>query len=129
MITSDGIKNCIDHDQFDIIIYLVSDLRRFRLIISILIDVVFTEPIHPLTDLIVARRQYNVLEYAILLKKNDFVRIFVSVPIPRTLPKRPTVEEHLAVIRSSDTIVHESELHEEYKRFFKVSQSDEEIIE
>jgi hypothetical protein len=117
LITSDGIKKCIDDDQLDIIVYLVSDLRRFRIIISILIDVVFTEPVHPSTDVIVGRRQYNVLEYAILLKKNDFVKVFVSVPVPKTIEKKAHLDGHFAVVRSSNVITHEPLLHDEYKRF------------
>jgi len=117
LITSDGIKKCIDNNQIDIIIYLVSDLRRFRVIISILIDVVFTEPINPPTDIVVGRRQYNVLEYSILLKKIDFVKVFVSVSVPKTIEKKANVDEHLAVVRSSNVIIHEPILHDEYKRF------------
>ena len=117
LITPDGIKKCIDDDKLDIIVYLVSDLRRFRIIISILIDVVFTEPVHPSTDIIVGRRQYNILEYAILLKKNDFVKVFVGVSVPKTIEKKPNADEHLAVVRSSNVIAHEPLLHDEYKRF------------
>jgi hypothetical protein len=132
LITSDGIKSCIDHDQIDIINYLVSDLRRFRIIISILIDVVFTEPFHPSTDIVVGRRQYNVLEYAILLKKSDFVKIFVSVCVPKTIEKKANADEHLAVVRSSNVVVHQPLLYDEYKRFltryslpFKYDQFDQ----
>jgi hypothetical protein len=117
LITSDGIKRCIDDNQIDIIVYLVSDLRRFRVIISILIDVIFTEPIHPSTDVVVGRRQYNVLEYAILLKKIDFVKIFVSVTIPKTIEIKSNVDNHLEVVRSSNVIIQETPLHDEYKRF------------
>jgi hypothetical protein len=117
LITSDGIKKCIDDNKIDIIIYLVSDLRRFRVIISILIDVIFTEPYHPSTDVVVERRQYNVLEYAILLKKPDFVKVFVSVSVPKTIEKKANVDEHLAVVRSSNVVLHEPLIHDEYKRF------------
>ncbi|CAF1211792.1 unnamed protein product [Rotaria sordida] len=118
LITSDGIKKCIEYDQIDIINYLVSDLRRFRIIISILIDVIFTEPVYPSTDMVVARRQYNVLEYAILLNKTDCVKIFVSVTVPKQIEKKPNVDENLAVVRNSNNIVtHEPVLHEEYKQF------------
>ncbi len=117
LITSDGIKRCIDDNQIDIIIYLVSDLRRFRVIISILIDVVFTEPIRPSTDVVVGRRQYNVLEYAILLKKIDFVKVFVSVNVPKTIETRTNADDHLTVVRNSNIIVQQSSLHDEYKRF------------
>ncbi|CAF0838547.1 unnamed protein product [Adineta ricciae] len=117
LITSDGIKICIDNDQIDIINYLVSDLRRFRVIISILIDVAFTEPVHPSADMVIARRQYNALEYAILLKKTDFVKVFVSVAVPKTIEKKANVDEHIAVVRSSNVLTHEPLLHEEYKRF------------
>ena len=117
LITSDGIKICIDNDQIDIINYLVSDLRRFRVIISILIDVAFTEPVHPSADMVIARRQYNALEYAILLKKTDFVKVFVSVAVPKTIEKKANVDEHIAVVRSSNVLTHEPLLHEDYKRF------------
>ncbi|UJR30154.1 hypothetical protein I4U23_017694 [Adineta vaga] len=117
VITSDGIKICIDHNQIDIIRYLVSDLRRFRVIISLLIDVVFTEPVHPSTDIVIARRQYNALEYSILLKKTDFVKVFVSVNVPKSTEKKANVDEHFAVVRSSNVVTHEPLLHEEYKRF------------
>ena len=117
IITSDGIKRCIDDDQLDIIIYLVNDIHRFRVILSLLIDVVFTEPVHPTTDVVVGRRQYNVLEYAILLKKTDFVRIFVSVVVPKTIEIKTEVDDHLAVVRSSNVIVQQASIHDEYKRF------------
>ena len=117
LITADGIKRCIDDNQIDIIIYLVSDLRRFDVIISILIDVVFTEPVRPSADVVVGRRQYNVLEYAILLKKTDFVKVFVSVDVPRTVEIRSNVEDHLAIVRSSNVFVQETSGHNEYKRF------------
>ncbi|CAF3681673.1 unnamed protein product [Adineta steineri] len=136
IITSDGIKKCIDNNQIDIINYLVSDLRRFRVIISILIDVVFTEPVHPSTDMVVARRQYNVLEYAILLKKTEFVRTFVSVSVPKTIEKKANVDEHIAVVRSSNVVTLEPLLHDEYKRFltryslpFKYDQFDQTPIQ
>lgn len=112
LMTSDGIKTCIDTDRIDIIHYLINDLRRFRVVISLLIDVLFTEPIFPSTNMIVATRQYNVLEYAILLKKADFVKLFVSVSIPKTIEQKSNTDEHLAVVRSNNVIVHE-----EYKRF------------
>jgi hypothetical protein len=67
--------------------------------------------------MVVARRQYNVLEYAILLKKTDFVKVFVSVSVPRTTERKPNIEEHLAVVRSSNVITQEPLIHEEYKRF------------
>lgn len=117
LITSDGIKICIDHDQIDIIHYLVSDLRRFRVLISLVIDVVFTEPVNQVADMVVARRQYNILEYAILLRKTEFVKIFVSVSVPRTIEQKLDIDEHVAVIRSSQIFVQETALHEEYKRF------------
>ena len=117
LITADGIKRCIDDDQMDIILYLVNDTQRFRVILSVLIEVVFTEPVHPSTDVVVGRRQYNVLEYAILLKKTDFVRIFVSVNVPRTIEIKTSVDDHLAVVRSSNIIVQEALIHDEYKRF------------
>lgn len=118
LITSDGIKKCIDDDQIEIIVYLVSDLRRFRVIISLLIAVVFTEPVRPSTDVVVGvTRHYNVLEYAILFKKIEFVKVFVSVSVPKTIEKKANANEHLAVARSSNVIVHEPLLHEEYKRF------------
>lgn len=87
------------------------------MIISLLIDVVFTEPVHPSTDVVVGRRQYNVLEYAILLKKTDFVRIFVSVVVPKTVEIKTNVDDHLAVVRSSNVIVQQASIHDEYKRF------------
>ncbi|CAF3706336.1 unnamed protein product [Rotaria sp. Silwood1] len=117
LITSDGIKKCIEYNQIDIINYLVSDLRRFRIIISILIDVVFTESVHPSTDMIVAKRQYNVLEYAILLNKIDFVKTFVSVSVPRKIEKKPNVDENLAIIRHNNVVIHEPVLYDEYKQF------------
>ena len=117
LITADGIKRCIDDNQLDIIIYLVSDLERFRVIISILIDVAFTEPVHPSADVVVGRRQYNVLEYAILLKKVDFVKVFVSVAVPKTIEVKPNVTDRLAVVRSSNVVMQQTSLHDEYKRF------------
>lgn len=118
IITSDGIRNCIDQDQIDMMHYLVSDLRRFRVLMPILIEVVFTEPVQADTDVVVARRQYNILEYAILLKKADFVKIFVNVSVPRTVEqKKPNIDSHLAVVRSSNVVVPEATIHDEYKRF------------
>jgi len=67
--------------------------------------------------MVVGRRQYNVLEYAILLKKADFVKVFVSVSVPKSIEKRPHADEHLAVVRSSNVITLEPLLHDEYKRF------------
>jgi len=67
--------------------------------------------------MVVARRQYNVLEYAILLKKADFVKIFVSVCVPKTIEKKANIDEHFAVVRSSNVVVHQPLLYEEYKRF------------
>ena len=67
--------------------------------------------------MIVARRQYNVLEYAILLKKANFVKVFVSVSVPKSIEKKPNIDEHLAVVRSSNVIALEPLLHDEYKRF------------
>ena len=87
------------------------------MIISILIDVIFTEPVYPSADMVVGRRQYNVLEYAILLKKADFVKIFVGVTVPSTIEIRANVDDHLAVVRSSNVIVQGTSLHDEYKRF------------
>jgi len=86
-------------------------------IIKILIDVIFTEPYHPSTDVVVGRRQYNVLEYAILLKKPEFVKIFVSVPVPPTIEKKPDVDDRLAVVRSSNVHLEETVLYDEYKCF------------
>lgn len=67
-INADSLKTAIDKDQAEIAAYFVSDTRRFAAIIQIKIRV--------------QHRSYNVLEYAIALKKPDFVRIFISVRIP-----------------------------------------------
>ncbi|CAF0923120.1 unnamed protein product [Adineta steineri] len=67
-INSDSLKTTIDKDQLDIASFFVSDTRRFAAIIQIQIDV--------------NGRAYNVLEYAIALKKSEFVRTFISVRIP-----------------------------------------------
>ena len=117
LLTADGIKICIDQDRIDIVQYLVGDLRRFRVLIGLLIDVVFTEPLRPTTDVVVGRRQYNILEYSILLKKSEFVQILVSVAVPRTIEQKANVDDHIAVVRSSNTVAPEASIHDDYKRF------------
>lgn len=84
---------------------------------GILIDVVFTEPLEATTDVVVGRRQYNVLEYSILLKKTDFVQLLVSVSVPRTIEQKANVDEHFAVVRSSEAVGLQTSIHDEYKRF------------
>ncbi|CAF1021764.1 unnamed protein product [Didymodactylos carnosus] len=67
-INADSLKTTIDKDQLDIVSFFVSDIKRFSAVIQIQIDV--------------NGRGYNVLEYAIALKKSDFVRVFISVRVP-----------------------------------------------
>ncbi|CAF0744146.1 unnamed protein product [Didymodactylos carnosus] len=67
-INADSLKTTVDKNQLDIVSFFVSDTKRFSAVIQIQIDV--------------NGRGYNVLEYAIALKKSDFVRVFISVRIP-----------------------------------------------
>jgi hypothetical protein len=41
----------------------------------------------------------------------------VSVSVPKTIEKTANIEEHFAVVRSSNATVHEPLLHDEYKQF------------
>ncbi|CAF0983580.1 unnamed protein product, partial [Didymodactylos carnosus] len=113
LITADAMKTCIDNDQLEIVTYLVSDLKRFRVILDLVIDTIFTESMQQNQDVIVGRRLYNLLEYSILLKKGDFVKIFVSVVVPRRSMLHPKVQQqhpYLLVRNSSITNIHQQQL-------------------
>ncbi|CAF1358986.1 unnamed protein product [Rotaria sp. Silwood1] len=68
LIDARSMKNAIDKEQLDILTFFVSEPKRFAYIIHLLVET--------------NGRSFNLLEYAILLKKKDIVRLFVSVRIP-----------------------------------------------
>ncbi|CAF4612227.1 unnamed protein product [Rotaria sp. Silwood1] len=68
LIDASSMKNAIDREQLDILIFFVSEPKRFAYIIHLLVEL--------------NGRFFNLLEYAIILKKKDIVRLFVSVRIP-----------------------------------------------
>ncbi|CAF1281745.1 unnamed protein product [Rotaria magnacalcarata] len=68
LINASSMKNAIDKEQFDILIFFVSEPKRFAYIIHLLVEY--------------NGRYFNLLEYAILSKKKDIVRLFISVRIP-----------------------------------------------
>ncbi|UJR20085.1 hypothetical protein I4U23_023217 [Adineta vaga] len=68
LINADSLKNVIDQNQFDILSFLINDMKRLAYIIRLLIDI--------------DGQYFNLLEYAIFLKKNDIIRLLVSVHIP-----------------------------------------------
>ncbi|CAF0925491.1 unnamed protein product [Adineta steineri] len=68
LIDAVSMKNAIDQEQLDILTFFVTQPKRFAYIIHLLVNV--------------NGRYFNLLEYAILLKKKDIVRLFISVRIP-----------------------------------------------
>ncbi|CAF3155589.1 unnamed protein product [Rotaria socialis] len=68
LIDASSMKNAIDQEQFDILTFFVSEPKRFAYIIHLLVEY--------------NGRYFNLLEYAILSKKKDIVRLFISVRIP-----------------------------------------------
>ena len=90
LINSTSIKKAIDEDQLDILTFLVSHPKRFAYIIDLLIDFNghyfnLVSSSHSLSPFGMIARRTNLclkLEYSIILKKKDLVRLFVSVRIP-----------------------------------------------
>ncbi|CAF4525680.1 unnamed protein product [Rotaria sp. Silwood2] len=68
LIDASSMKNAIDQEQLDILTFFVSEPKRFAYIIHLLVEL--------------NGRYFNLLEYAIILKKKDIVRLFISVRIP-----------------------------------------------
>ncbi|CAF1307425.1 unnamed protein product [Rotaria sordida] len=68
LIDASSMKNAIDQDQLDILTFFISEPKRFAYIIHLLVEF--------------NGRYFNLLEYAIILKKKDIVRLFISVRIP-----------------------------------------------
>ncbi|CAF1528294.1 unnamed protein product [Didymodactylos carnosus] len=69
LMNPETLRKAVETDQLDILTFFVSNTKRFSYIINLLIDS--------------HGHFYNLLEYSILLKKIDFVRMFISVRIPQ----------------------------------------------
>ncbi|CAF3890334.1 unnamed protein product [Adineta steineri] len=68
LINADSLKDAINHNRLDILSFLINDTKQLAHIIDLLIDV--------------GGRYFNLLEYAIYLRKKDVIRLFVTVRIP-----------------------------------------------